>query len=308
MDSFDPTLDFILERARPTRAIMTTLAAAPYNFQWDGISPNNFQNMIDGVDTQVEALAEGEAGTTDAAAFWDQDLDLLIADAALGTRLGRVKYADDAVKLRHFELLRYPNSGRNGRYLQALGFEKAWKKVNPAWVFKTGLTQAQFKTRRLAIVGREEAHVEAITDERNERALLHSMADAVNQICVKWYDVATATYGSDTVAGQLIRTIPTTYDPNRVPGRLRFTAHLSAAPNHGHLIWRAARGHKFYILARRPGAPEYELILDGVTDNEWMGLGLMPGVWSIKGYATNQFGQGEESEVVTFTVAAAQAA
>ena len=125
---------------------------------------------------------------------------------------------------------------------------------------------------------------------------------------VKWYDMATATFAEPTVAGQLVRTIPTTYDPNRAPRRLRFTAHLSTAPNHGHLIWRAARGQRSYILAKWPGAPEFELILEGVTDHEWMGLGLMPGAWQFKGYATNQHGQGEESEVVTLTVAAAQAA
>lgn len=308
MDSFDPTLDFSLERARATKAIMTSLLAAPYNFQWDGISPNNFQNMIDGVDGQVEVLAEAEAHTTDAAAFWDQDLDLLIADAALGTRLGRVKFSANAAKLRQFDLLRYRVVGRDGRYAQALAFEKAWKTADAAWVFKSGLAQAQFKTRRLAIVDREEAHVEAVAAERLQRALLHGMAEGVNEISVKWYDVATATFAEPTVPGQLIRTIPTTYDPNRVPGKLRFTAHLSTAPNHGHLLWRAARGQRFYILAKRPGATEFELILEGVTDNEWMGLGLMPGLWSFQGYATNQHGEGATSEVVQLTVAAAQAA
>jgi len=40
------------------------------------------------------------------------------------------------------------------------------------------------------------------------------------------------------------------------------------------------------------------LILDGVMDTEWMGQGLASELWKFKGYANNQFGDGEESDVV----------
>jgi hypothetical protein len=83
---------------------------------------------------------------------------------------------------------------------------------------------------------------------------------------------------------------------------------LSAASNQVHLVWRAARGEKFFISARRPGAVTFDVILNGVTDTEWLRLGLTPGAWAFQGYATNQYGQGEASEAVSINVAAAAAA
>lgn len=301
-------MDFILERARATRPIMVTLASPPYNWMFDGPSPGAYEGQIQAVDDQVDVLAEAEAATTDTAALWDVDLETLIADAMLGNRLAQGKFAALPVKLRQFDNLRFKPNGREARYKQASAFEKAWKKADAAWLFKPGLTLAQFTTRRKAIRDREDAHGDAVCDERHERALLHSMAADLNAVSVKWYDIATATFAENTVPGQLIRTVPTTYNPNRPPGQLRFTAHLSSAPNHGHLIWRAARGKHFFIEAKGPSAAGFEIFIENVTDTEWMGMGLEPGVWQFRGYATNEHGQGELSEVVQITVAAAQAA
>jgi hypothetical protein len=120
--------------------------------------------------------------------------------------------------------------------------------------------------------------------------------------------VATAQFGEDTVAGQLVRTVPTTYDPSRAPGQLRFTVHISTAPNQMQLVWRAARGERSFIRAQRPGAAGFDLFLDGITGTEWVGLGVAPGLWRFDGYATNQFGQGPTSEIVEVNVAAVAAA
>jgi hypothetical protein len=308
MDAFDETLDFIFERARATKPVMLKLAAPPYNWMWNGLSPENFGDQIDALDQQVDALAATEAATRFAAAQWDLDLDTLVGDAVFGTRSARVHFESDPVKLHMFDGLRFPTAGREARYKQANGFEKAWAKAEAGWTFKSGLTLAQFKARREAIRDRAEAHSVAESDEKHERALLHNMADGLNNVCVNWYSVATGHFGDDTVAGQLIRTLPTTYDPNRVPSQLRFTVHMSTAPNTLHLAWRAARGQRFYIRGQRPDGVEFELILDGVLDKEWLGLGVTPGRWRFQGYATNQHGQGAESEIVEIDVAAAQAA
>jgi hypothetical protein len=309
MDAFDETLNFILERARDTYPVMQTLAAAPYNWMWKGVSPGNYRDQAQAVEDQIVVLAQKEAANSVAGALWDKDLDGLVADASLGTRLARIEFRDESEKLQLFEGLRYRTAGRDSRYDQVLEFEAGWNEANPAWVFKAPMTLAQFTARREAIVtGREVAHAAAGKAEQHERARLHKMADGLNRISVDWYEVATATFAQDTVAGQLVRTIPTTYDPNRAPGKLSFTAHLSSAPNQVHLIWRAARGERFYIRAQAPGAASFDVILEGITDTEWIGMGMAPGQWRFQGYATNQHGQGADSEVVEMAVAAAAAA
>jgi len=120
--------------------------------------------------------------------------------------------------------------------------------------------------------------------------------------------VATAKFSDDTVAGHLVRTIPTTYEPNRPPAELSFTQHSSPGPNQAQLIWRAARGERFFISGQGPGSATFDLMLDGVTETTWLGQGLVPGLWRFKGYASNQFGSGLESPIVEVVVAVAAAA
>lgn len=308
MDAMDESLDFVFERALSTKGLMFRLLQPPSNWSWRGLSPNNFSDQLRGLDDQLVRLKEFEAGTTGAGALWDQDLDLLLADSSLGTRLARVEFQNDRFKSSLFASLRNNGTSRVARYEQALDFEVAWKKADAQWVFKSGLTLADFTLRRKAIRTREEAHDIAERDERNERLLLHSQADDLNAVCVDWYEVATATFAEHTVPGQLVRSIPTTYDPNRPPGRLEFVAHMSVAPNQVHLKWRAPRGEKHFIFGKGPGASEPTLMLDGVTDREWVGLGLSAGLWEFQGYARNQFGQGPASDAVQVTIAAALAA
>lgn len=300
----DEAIDFIFERARETKVVMTTLVAPPYNKMWEGISPNNFDGMIDALDEQQDVLTDKATLTSLAAAEWDHDIALLLADAVYGSSLARVKWKGDPVRRHLFEGLRNSAGGREEGYRAALDFESSWRAADAAWVFNPPLTLALFKQRREALRLRESAHIEADKTESLERSLFHVMANDVNEISVDWYETATTWFGPNTVPGALVRTIPTTYDPNRAPGVLAFKEMVSPAPNQMHLKWRAPRGEKFYIRAKGPGQPSFLNILDGVTDREWLGLGLAAGAWQLEGWATNQFGTGATSGVITVNIAA----
>jgi hypothetical protein len=309
MDTLDDSLNQIFERALATHPIMVTLNAPPYGYAWPGESAGNYRDQIKHVQDQVVVLSLAEAATSLAARQWDLALDGLIDDAQLGTNMARYRYKDQPDKLFLFDSLGYRSTGRDGRYTQALGFQAAWQNVEPAWVFKQNLTLANYSARREAVVTLlQVAHFNAVAAERHQRATLHAWADELNQVSVQWYAVVTSNFAEHTVPGQLIRTIPTTYNPSRPPGQLEFTAHMSTAPNSVHLLWRAPRGEHFTVLALAPGAVEYEVILNGVTDKEWIGLGLAAGAWKFKAYATNAYGTGAESAVVQVSIANALAA
>ena len=255
------------------------------------------------------ALSLAEAATSLAARQWDLALDGLIDDAQLGRNMARYRYKEAADKLFLFDSLGYRSTGRDGCYTQALGFQAAWQKVESAWVFKQNLTLANYSARREAVVTTLQlAHFNAVAAECHQRAILHAWADELNQVSVQWYAVATSNFAEHTVEGQLIRTIPTTYNPNRPPGQLDFTAHMSTAPNSVHLIWRAPRGEHFTILSMPPGATQNEVLIENITDKEWMGLGLAAGLWKFKAFAKNAYGAAVESEVVQVSIANTQAA
>jgi hypothetical protein len=300
----DEAIDFIFERSRETKSVMTTIAAPPYNKMWDGVSPGNYGNMIDALDTQQEVLSDKAALTSLAAAEWDHDIALLLADAVYGSSLARVKWKNDPVKLHLFQGLRHGGVGRDEAYRQALDFESSWRAASPAWIFNPPLTLALFKQRREALRTREDAHIEAEKTESRERSLFHVMANDVNEISMDWYETATTWFGPNTVPGALVRTIPTTYDPDRPPGALVFKETMSAAPNQVLLKWRAPRGEKFFLRAKGPGQSEWQTIVENETFKEWVGLGLTAGVWQFEGWATNQFGTGPTSGIITVNVSA----
>ena len=304
----DEAIDFIFERSRATKSTMVTLGAAPYSWTWTSMSAENYRSLITMMDDRLGVLNEKETTTSVAAAQWDHDISLLLADAIFGSSLARVKYKNNPVLLHLFEGLRHSGGGREVSYRQALEFEKSWKAADAAWVFQPGLTLALFKQRREALRTREDAHVDAEKAEAVERAQFHVLANEVNEVAVDWYEVATATFGPDSVAGALVRTIPTTYNPSQPPGELVFTAHMAVAPNQAHLLWRAPRGEKYFISGKGPNDAQFQLLLDDVTDREWIGLGLAAGLWQFKGYATNAFGQGAGSEIVSINIAATAAA
>jgi hypothetical protein len=117
-------------------------------------------------------------------------------------------------------------------------------------------------------------------------------------LCVDWYEAATATFAGETTPGALVRTVPTTYDPNRPPGPLVFTQAESPGAGVVALRWRAPRGVQYIIWALDPGATEWVKLLDGVQENSWSEENLTAGTWRFKGRAENKFGEGTESEVV----------
>lgn len=305
----DEAIDFIYGRARDTKSVMTTLSNQPYGWSWGGMSPENFRNLIDTLNGQMEVLNDAESATSLKAALWDQEIVSLLDLSMLGASSARVKWAHDGVRLPLFQGLRHGGRGRDVSYHQVLEFESAWRTADPNWVFDLGLTLAAFKQRREALrLVLEVAHIDTANLEARQRSILHTMANDVNEVSTGWYEVATAKFDPDSVPGALIRTIPTTYDPAQPPGPLQFTAHMAVAPNQVHLIWRAARGEKFFIWGKGPGDAQFQLLLDGVTDKEWIGMGLTAGSWEFKGYATNQFGQGAESEIVSINIPAAAVA
>jgi len=308
MNTLEDALSFTLERAHASRPTMEILQDAPYGWTWDKITPEAFGDLILELEEQRGVLSEAEAGLSFAGGKWDVALESLLDDAVRGATLGRVSFKEQPRKASLFEDLRFLTAGREGRYRQALRFEKAWQKADAAWVFKTGLPLADFRARRKAILDLEEAQVEADRNERFERATLNDMATTLNKWCVDWYEVATATFAERTVPGMVVRTIPTTYDPNRPPGPLKLRAKAASAGEDALLLWRADRGTRFYILAEGPAGGGFVTIVDGATEKRWALRDFSPGLWRFKGYAENQFGQGKESDVVEVQVAAAKAA
>ncbi len=307
MEELAQSVDGIMERAEKTGGVMQ-LVAQEAGWVWPELDPVEFAQRVQEAGEQEVELVGAAAGVRVASGRLDLEMDKVVEEVSLGLRLARLRFKGQMARAGLFAGLRLNNTGRESRQQQALDFELSWKKADPIWVFKEGLSLAVFRAQRLALRDLDEAHLTAVKDETFTRGRWHDSARWLHEQCVDWYEAATATFDEGTVPGQLIRTIPTTYDPNRPPGPLVFTRAESPAAGAAALRWRSPRGEKFIIWVLAPGATAWTKLLDGVKENSWSAEKLAAGTWRCKGRAFNKFGEGTESEVVTVPVAAVAAA
>lgn len=305
MEKLKAPLPFITQRAEKTVLVMEQIVSvwqAP-NF----ISPTNYGDLVATLTPTSAILTDMESLTDAAAGAWDMVLQPW-HDASVTT----VEVARGAFKDTQFasvwRSLRANGKGREIITRQGTAIEMAWKSSGITWKPTTALTYAVFCAYRTNAKTKADLYGAAKNNEDVARGILNDLANNIYDLSVRWYEMATGAFAPDTPQGSLIRTIPTSYDPDEAPGRLHFQEHYSPAPNQLRLGWHAARGQRYNIYAKRPGAAVYELILTEITTTSWMGEGLEAGPWQFKGEAINAEGLGEMSIEVTISVANAAAA
>jgi hypothetical protein len=301
-------LPAIKTRSTETQIVMNTLASGTPSWSAPGItSPGNFLNMIQDLGTQDNLLSLKEVQLSIAASQWDNILGPWHAASVTVLKLGRAEFRGTP-KGGAWTRLKANGQSRDRITKEGTELENTWNETNPAWVPKPEITFTTFKAYRTTGETKGRAHSVADKAASNERGMLITQANTIYDICVKWYELATGYFGTDTPQGILIRTIPTTYNPDQAPGQLRFPLRFSPAPGALQLKWEAARGERFNIYGKAPGSDEFVKLLDHVTVKEWVTYGLTPGIWALKGEAINADGLGEMSEVIVVPVIAAQAA
>jgi hypothetical protein len=299
---------FIKDRAAQTGAVMVQLANNPPGWTAeDFISPQNFVDMVNSILPIENELSLREAALALAGGEWDAVLDPWHDESVCVLSLARPKFRGSS-KAPAWRNLRANSRGRDQVMKTGQDIIAAWQTSNPNWVPKAGLTLAAFTGRQTAAATKAAAHNTADKLADMKRGELHDLLNEVYDLSVRWYEIATGYWPEDSIEGSLIRTIPTSYNPNAAPGQLHFKLRFSPSPNNVQLGWEAPRGEHYDIYALAPNAPEFVKILSNVTQTMWQGQGLTAGPWAFKGEARNADGLGAVSDVIVVTVQAAMAA
>lgn len=299
---------YIKTRGSQTGAVMIQLSNNPPNYAAEGfISPQNFIGMVNGILPLENALSVREAALAVAAGEWDGILNPWHDESVTLLALARPKFRD-TTKAPAWRNLGADSRSRDRIMKTGQDIIAAWQTSDATWVPKGGLTLAAFTGRQAAAVAKAALHNTADKLADMERGVLNDLLNEVYDLSVRWYELATGYWPENTVEGNLIRTIPTSYNPNAAPGQLQFKLHLSPSPNNVQLGWEAPRGEHYDIYALAPGATGFVKILSNVTQTMWQGQGLTAGQWSFKGEARNADGTGPASEVIVVPVLAAMAA
>ncbi len=208
-------IESTLQRAQATKAVQTSIAAT---WTWDEMTLPQWDTAITSFVAQMETEQDAEAdylakrGETEAA------IDSIHSLSGRSVRMAKNRYRNDPAKLEVTNRLHNAAASRAGKLQDALEWESAWEKLEPAWSPLPGVTLATFKPQRLAAMALLEGLTTKKTTWDAADEQLDAQGRALNGNCVAWYEAATTVFPAGTPEGDLIRSdIPTTYNPPSTP-------------------------------------------------------------------------------------------
>ena len=178
--------------------------------QWDTAITSFVAQMETEQDAEADYLAK--RGETEAA------IDSIHSLSGRSVRMAKNRYRNDPAKLEVTNRLHNAAASRAGKLQDALEWESAWEKLEPAWSPLPGVTLATFKPQRLAAMALLEGLTSKKTTWDAADEQLDAQGRALNADCMAWYEAATTVFPAGTPEGDLIRSdIPTTYTPPSTP-------------------------------------------------------------------------------------------
>lgn len=216
------SLDFIKDRATKTISAAREVAAT---WTWQEMDADAMQAKLneiigdeDGTPKvgQEEKAEDAEQVMLGKRGLWDTALDQLHRWNMQGLGMAKNKYRNDPAKLGQLEGLTAGGDSRSETLREALEWDSAWGKLDPAWAPMPGNTRTAFSALRKSCVEELKTdYSDARADWRKEAEKLNQLAAEMEKINVAWYADATRAFPEGTPEGDMIRgTVPTTYSPS----------------------------------------------------------------------------------------------
>ena len=162
---------------------------------------------------QEEVVCRTEQVMLAARGVWDTQLDILHRWTVQGIGMAKTRHRDDPAVLAVLSPLAGNSNSRSETLKEALAWESAWARVDPAWSPLPANTFTNFKTlRRQCAEPLQTTYSDARTAWRAESGKLAGLAAALEALNEAWYADATRVFPVGTPEGEMIRsTVPTTY-------------------------------------------------------------------------------------------------
>jgi hypothetical protein len=164
---------------------------------------------------QEKITSAAEKEMTNARAAWDSSLDNLHRLTMQGISMAKNHFRDDDIKMSLVQDLTARGDSRAGILDEALEWETAWNKVDPAWNPLPANTLPLFNALRLqCLEGLQSDYKDKLSTWREQAGLLAQLARTLEDTNEAWYSDAEDVFPAGTAEGDMIRgTIPTTYNP-----------------------------------------------------------------------------------------------
>jgi hypothetical protein len=294
--------EFQLLRITRTYSCMKVIKEGSPSWEWGEKSVVDFKGDYEDIMALLLTEADETAETTGARGTRDANVAALIEKAQLGAGSLRIKYRKEAPKLQLFRGLRLDANSIQGKVVQAMAFESAWKQADPAYVLEDGTTLAQFSALR-ALCSTDQLSVsDEFAEESEVSTRVREDLEELYGLAVAWYGLATLKYAEGTARGDFIRGfIPT--EP-AAGGAVPELATITAEPGIGQatLTVVAVGASRYTIWYRPAGGTDWIEVVVGHESGSFTHTGLAAGNYEYKARGHNNNGDGPESEVLTVEV------
>jgi hypothetical protein len=208
-------IELILTRAKATRHAQESIKAG---WVWEEKTPEQWDGDIDSLEKLQEVLSTAEIDRNTTRAALDTALLDMHRRTMQGLAMAKVKCRNDPVKL---DLLSHLTSRGDSRAVtaqEAMDWELAWQKIDPAWCPTANNTLAAFQALRKQCLDLEAAFMAAHTNWRNQSEMMNRQAALLHEANISWYAAATRAFAAGTAEGDTIRrSIPTIHTPTPAP-------------------------------------------------------------------------------------------
>ena len=294
-----PSRDYILLRGSRTFQCMTVIMNGIPSWEWGELNAAAFATKYTECTNLIATESDEAADTTGARGTRDENLDKLRAKARLALTLSKVKYRTNPAKLRLFANLIIKSDKIAGTLEETLAVESAWEQADAAYVLEDGTTLAQFNTLRLLCQTNTEGVSKESAEESGAAGQVLVKLNALYDLCVAWYAVATALYSEDTAHGIMLRNQIPTQPSGGGSGPGQATLSVEGGIGLANFTFSAEGALTFTLQGRLVGAPAFADLATGLTGPTHQQLGLAVGNWEFIALAHNTEGDGEPSEVAT---------
>ena len=222
------SVDFIKDRAAKTIAAARQLQTqAGWVFQEKTIA--QMEGMLKGIvgDSAAAPPLAGQEAVTQTAetamlsarGLWDQQWEVLHRFTMQGVGMAKNKFRNDSSKSALLNGLTARGTSRTETLAEALAWETAWNKLDPAWAPLPANTLALFTAlRKNCLETLQKSYLDAHAGWREEAETLAGLARTMEDVNEAWYADATRVFAAGTPEGDMIRsTVPTTYNPPPPP-------------------------------------------------------------------------------------------
>ena len=219
-------------------------------------------------------------------------------------RLAKTHYRKEPVKLAMFDDLTITAVSRDVIIKEGREVHANWSEVEGTWKPAEDLVNSAFGSliaaaeSQLIILGRRQAAW------RHKAKIVEDLAQKLDELNVAWYSDATTELAAGTVSGDLVRTVPTTYNPPPEVGQAVLSNVMTTPDGTIHFDAAAPHATKITYLHKGPGMEDYEILEAHSTERSFTYHHALPGLHLFKAFGENSAGHGEDSATLAIEVQA----